>query len=285
MMNLDHKLTCKACLILFACIAQAQDMPAHAMPGEMPGDMPGEMAVTSEFTRDNALDVSRGVIGNRLGSHVLDRTNGQPLNLADLQGKPLVVSMIYTSCYHICPTTTQHLARVVRKARAVLGSDSFNVVSIGFDVHKDSPQMMQFFADRQSISDVNWYFLSTSSEVVDDLAASLGFLYFPTANGFDHLIQTTLIDATGTVYRQIYGIDFEIPLLIEPLKQLILGKPAAGMFETLGNRVKLFCTVYDPAQDKYKFDYSLFIGMFIGFLCVGVVGFQLIKEWRITLNT
>ena len=79
--------------------------------------------------------------------------------------------------------------------------------------------------------------------------------------------------------------DFDTPILVEPLKQLVFkGQAETNLFDTLANQVKLFCTVYDPALDKYRFDYSLFIGMFIGFLCVGLLGFQLIKEWRATLN-
>ena len=34
-------------------------------------------------------------------------------------GKPLVLSLLYTSCYHICPMTTRHLSKVVEKARAI----------------------------------------------------------------------------------------------------------------------------------------------------------------------
>ena len=144
--------------------------------------------------------------------------------------------------------------------------------------------MMQYFADQQRISEANWQFLSANEETIATLAEDLGFIYFPTANGFDHLIQTTLLDGSGRVHQQIYGMDFDAPIMVEPLKRLVLGKPAEGLIESISNQVKLFCTVYDPAQGKYRYDYSLFIGTFIGFLCVGLLGFQLIKEWRLTLG-
>ncbi len=238
-----------------------------------------------QFDRDSALAISQEVLGNKLSEYQLTKTNGSLVSLSEFGGKPLVISMIYTSCYHICPTTTKHLRRVVNKARAVLGTDSFNVLTIGFDTQKDTPDMMQFFADRQEISEANWYFLSADQQTIDELSSELGFIYFATANGFDHLIQATLIDGSGTIARQVYGIDFDTPLLVEPLKQMVFGeKPSMSFIESLTNQVKLFCTVYDPAQDKYKFDYSLFIGMFIGFLCVGLVGFHLVKEWQHTLS-
>jgi protein SCO1/2 len=146
--------------------------------------------------------------------------------------------------------------------------------------------MMQFFADRQGISDIGWHFLSADQDTIDTLAQTLGFIYFESPNGFDHLIQATILDSEGIVFRQVYGMNFDTPMLIEPLKQLVFKEaPDDSLFESLSNQVKLFCTVYDPAQDKYKFDYSLFIGMFIGFMCVGFVGYQLVREWRHTLSS
>ena len=57
-------------------------------------------------------------------------------SLAEYAGKPLIVSLIYTSCYHICPTTTQHIAAVVRKARKVLGAVGARVIDAGVAIPK-----------------------------------------------------------------------------------------------------------------------------------------------------
>ena len=138
--------------------------------------------------------------------------------MVDYAGKPLVVSLIYTSCYHICPTTTQHLATVVRKARDVLGDDSFSVVSVGFDAANDTADAMRVFARQQSVEIDGWEFLSTDADTIDALATDLGFQFFSTGSGFDHLIQSSVIDANGVVVRQVYGIRFDTPHLIEPLK-------------------------------------------------------------------
>jgi len=243
-----------------------------------------EHRANPQFDRETALDISQGALGNVPDNLTFTRVNREPVQLSTFLGKPLVISMIYTSCYHICPTTTQHLHKVVRKARAALGTDSFNVITVGFDVEKDSPDMMQFFADKQRIAEANWYFLSADQATIDSLAEATGFLYYPSPNGFDHLIQATLLDESGKVFRQIYGMDFETPLLIEPLKRLVFKDSGdLSLLDSVTNQVRLFCTVYDPSEDRYKFDYSLFIGMFIGFMCVGLLGFQLVREWRRTM--
>ena len=59
------------------------------------------------------------------------------------------------------------------------------------------------------------------------------------------------------MYRQIYGGVFEAPALVEPLKDLVYGRRSDwASLEGLINRVRLFCTLYDPRTGGYRFDYS-----------------------------
>ena len=174
---------------------------------------------------------------------------------------------------------------MVEKAREALGQDSFNVVSIGFDTFRDSPPMMEQFAREQKSDVQQWKFLSTDKVTIDRWVEDLGFLYFASPNGFDHLIQTSVIDKQGLLNAQVYGMNFETPLLIEPLKRLVFSSKDAGLVRQVTDKIRLFCTVYDPAADRYRFDYSIFIGTFIGVCCVLALGLQLLKEWRLTLRS
>lgn len=235
------------------------------------------------FERSEALAVSQAAIGRKLQSYSFVNTHGQPVNLDDYRGKPLVISLIYTSCYHICPATTAHLAKVVRKARTALGEQSFSVVTLGFDAPNDTPDAMRVFAAQQSVNLPDWAFLSGDQASIDALAENLGFQYFPTPSGFDHLIQSSIIDAQGNIFRQVYGIQFETPHLIEPLKVLVFGEDeSATLLDQITSRVRLFCTVYDPASDSYKFDYSIFVGLFIGLVLGGLFVYLLVREWSLT---
>lgn len=229
-----------------------------------------------------ALRISQAVLGKTPRDAVFTRAGAAGrVRLSDYRGKPLVVSLVYTSCHHICPTTTQHLAKIVRTARAALGTDSFRVVTIGFDTPQDTPAAMAQFARARRVDLPGWDFLSADAETIGQLTASLGFLYFNAPQGFDHLIQATVIDADGKIYRQVYGMNFDTPLLVEPLKELVFGTPRSASFlEGLGNRIKLFCTVYDPATDRYRFDYSIFLGGVIGLTSLGLAAFLLWQEWR-----
>jgi protein SCO1/2 len=140
---------------------------------------------------------------------------------------------------------------------------------------------MRSYAKKQGIDRAGWDFLATDPATIQTLTGDLGFLYEASSAGFDHLIQTSVLDADGVVSRQIYGMRFATPHLIEPLKALVFGENlSAPLLDRLSARIRLFCTVYDPASDSYMFDYSIFIGLFVGltmgFICV----YLLIREWR-----
>jgi len=155
------------------------------------------------------------------------------------------------------------------------------VVSIGFDTAVDSPERMREFAHGRGVDLSSWYFLSTDAETVRRLAKDTGFIFEPSPKGFDHLAQITLVDADGTIYQQVYGAQFEPPRLVEPLKELVFGSPRQAR-EASGwlNRVRLFCTLYDPASGRYRFDYSIFITIIVGILCLGGLAAFIVREWR-----
>jgi protein SCO1/2 len=234
------------------------------------------------FDNDKALEISQLAIDNLVGDHDFVNSSGESVSLQDFRGKPLVLSMIYTSCYHICPMTIQHLSKVVEKARKALGKDSFSVAVVGFDSRFDTPEAMKDYGFKQGIDVGGWSLLSIDHENVDALAKDVGFTYYPSSNGFDHVIQATIIDADGKVYRQVYGQLFDTPLLVDPLIELVLGhtRPAQSFLSNMGDKIKLFCTTYDPVTDGYYFDYSLFLGMLIGATIILFTGIVVIREIR-----
>ena len=237
----------------------------------------------AQFDEKQALKISQDAIGRTVGSHAFVDSAGNAVDLSDFTGKPLVISMIYTSCYHTCPLITENLRNAARAGRDALGEDSFSVVTIGFDTKIDKPERMRVYAKEHGIDLPDWRLLSTDAATIHRLADELGFIYFASPRGFDHLAQTTILDADGAVYRQVYGASFAAPSIVEPLKDLVFGR--ARDFTTIAgiaNRIRLFCTLYDPRDDRYYFDYSIFIGMIIGAISLTGVGVILTRNvWRL----
>ena len=62
------------------------------------------------FDEKAALKESQAAIGRALGEHRFTDSEGRPVRLADLRGKPLVVNFVYTGCFQACPVATAFLA-------------------------------------------------------------------------------------------------------------------------------------------------------------------------------
>lgn len=242
---------------------------------------PGIEAATAVLDEAEALRVSQAVLGKTLDSHVLLDTERRTVALDALRGKPLLINLVYTSCSHTCPLVLQTLQPAVERAEELLGEGSFNVATVGFDVRQDTPERMRAFAREQGIDLANWQFLSADQATVEALMQDVGFAAYPSAQGFDHLAQTTLIDQEGRIYRHVYGSTFEVPAIVEPLKELVLGRRSEwSSLDGILNRVRLFCTVYDPRSERYRFDYSVVIGIVIGVVALSGVAIVLVREWR-----
>ncbi len=238
------------------------------------------LAAPSPFDSEAAIAHSQDAIGRELGDLSFRNADNQPVSLSAFRGAPLVVNMVFTACAESCPIIVQTLYDAVEVAQDSLGAESFAVVTVGFDSDTDTPARMQAYAHSQGVDLPNWHFLSGDAESVQRLADTLGFLYYPSPRGFDHLAQTSVVDGTGRVYRQVYGAEFTAPALVEPLMALVYGDVEANLIDQVIDRVRLFCTFYDPASGRYRFDYSIFIGATIG--GISLLGFAvvLVRAWR-----
>jgi len=238
-------------------------------------------ALGADFDPKAALQASRSALGTEVRDiEFLDQHGGR-LRLRALRGHPVVISMIYTSCASICPTTTRQLAAAVEIARGALGADGFSVLSVGFDTAHDTPKALQAFAEERHIEDPRWYFVTATPAAIRRLAADTGFWYAPSGGMFEHLIQTTLLDARGRVVRQVYGNEFSPLTLLDPLKRLELGAPLGDApVLSLIERIRLLCTVYDVRLGRYRFDYSLALGVLIALSTALVVLVLVARAWR-----
>ena len=262
MQTLRFLLLCGAALLSDAALADGKLASRPLEPALAPN--------VPVLDQAKALELSQSVVNRPLGDFTLLDRNDKPVRLADYRGKPLLVSFIYTGCFEVCPTTTRNLQKAVVNTVAALGAERFNVVSIGFNQPFDSPSAMKAFATQNGIVFPNWEFLSPAPAIVGELTKAFGFSYAPTPAGFDHIVQVTLVDAEGKVYRQIYGETLGADQLVEPMKQLVTGAPVAqtGAVADLLDRVRILCSVYDPRTGEYRLSYALIfeIAGFLTFL-------------------
>lgn len=228
-----------------------------------------------------AYEKSEAAIGRQVGDYRLTDSSGQSFKLSQYRGRPVVVSLIYTSCSSVCPPTTQTLRSTVAEAQRSLGADRFAVITIGFDARNDTPTRMASFKNAQNVDLPNWRFASADSATIAALLQDLGFSYAGAAGGFDHVTQTTILDSDGKVYRHVYGEDFPLQVFIEPLKESIFGLVASSLsIQSLTDRIRFICTVYDANVGRYRTSYAVFIGIGVGALSLLLSGWVVASAWR-----
>lgn len=129
----------------------------------------------------------------------LTAQDGKTVSFESLRGRPMLVTMFYTSCDGVCPM----LAFSMRRMVAALPAEQrgrVRAVMVSFDPELDSPQALQDFAKLHQLSSSQWLLARAEEADVRELAAVLGIRYRQLPSGaFSHSAVITLLDADGVV--------------------------------------------------------------------------------------
>ena len=115
--------------------------------------------------------------------------HGKPLRLADLRGRPVVVTFLYTTCEDTCPLTAQQ----IRAALDDLGHD-VPVIAVSVDPANDTPRRARAFALEQSMHGRMRWALGDAGEL-ERIWRAYGIQ--PQTVDEEHTASTVLLDAEG----------------------------------------------------------------------------------------
>jgi protein SCO1/2 len=154
----------------------------------------------------------------------LTTQDDRPLKLADLRGKVVLVSFIFTTCNGSCPATTARLGAVAAelKRQRLLENDQVRLVSITLDPKRDTPKALRRYRKLYDIHGDHWSFLTGPVADVDRVKAAWGMWAKPAKDGqLDHPSRVFLLDAQGRV-REIYSLEFlKTAWVLEDVRDLV----------------------------------------------------------------
>ena len=132
-----------------------------------------------------------------------------PVALADLRGKVVAVTFIYTECPDICPMLTQKMVEVQDELGADFGK-KIVFVSISLDPEHDTPEVLKDYAEFWGAKPEGWSFLTGSLDAVRDVTRRYGVFFSKKEDGsVEHSQLTTLVDADGQMRVQYLGARFD----------------------------------------------------------------------------
>lgn len=102
--------------------------------------------------------------------------NGRDMELKELQGKVIVMVMIYTSCKSACPRLVADMRNIEQRlAESAAGHVKFVLVSI--DPQVDTPEHLKAFAIENKMDGEQWLFLRSTEDATREFAAVLAVNY------------------------------------------------------------------------------------------------------------
>jgi protein SCO1 len=135
--------------------------------------------------------------------------DGAPVSLADLRGKVVAVTFIFTRCTATCPVLTPMMSFVQDR----LGSDfgaKIAFISITVDPERDTPEVLKEYAQAFGADLAGWSFLSGDPAAIREVTRRYGVYASRSESGdVDHTFLTSIVDPRGILRVQYLGVRFD----------------------------------------------------------------------------
>ncbi len=168
------------------------------------------------FTRVDAADAAPPLHVPQPGEEVPDfplvNQNGETIRLSQFQGRPLLLTFIYTRCPFpdYCLRMSHNFAQVMQRLQkdpAVFAKSQ--LLSISIDPENDKPSVLRSYGEsyvgRIDPSFKHWQFASGSPEQVRKAADFFGLAYNTKDKQIVHNLSTVLVGKDGKVLKVYSG--------------------------------------------------------------------------------
>jgi protein SCO1 len=127
---------------------------------------------------------------------------GKPVQLDLYAGRPVLVTMFYGSCPHVCPMLISTMQRFELELPEA-NRQRLRVLMVSLDPQRDTPAKLTEVAERHRADLARWTFARADARDVRRLAAALNIQYRQLPDGeFNHSTVITLLDPQGRIVKQ-----------------------------------------------------------------------------------
>lgn len=148
----------------------------------------------------------------------LTTADGKVRSLDDLRGRPVLITMFYSSCQGTCPL----LAFAMRRMTAALSEaerQRLQLVMISFDPARDSPRALAEFGKLNKLEPPRWWLARAPDSTLREIAAVLGIRYREASSGvFSHSAVITLLDVEGRIVQRTSKLDALDPEFMQAVR-------------------------------------------------------------------
>ena len=133
--------------------------------------------------------------------------NAETTQLSFLNGKPTIMTMIYTHCEYSCPVIVKEMKDLYSKIPQDYTTD-VNFLFVSIDPIHDKPDTLKRFMKEEELNPEHWTMLSGTESNIRELAAVLGFKYKKSSlMDYAHSNLITLLNEKGEIVEQLEGFE------------------------------------------------------------------------------
>ena len=123
---------------------------------------------------------------------------GEITGLDRYKGQPVLVTMFYTSCPHVCPLLISTIKLTESKLSAEERAD-LRVLTISIDPERDTPEKLREMLERHSVDTSRWSMTRSQPGDLRTIAGVFSVRYKQLPDGeFNHTTRIVLLDRDGT---------------------------------------------------------------------------------------
>ena len=143
------------------------------------------------------------------------------LKLAELKGKPQVITMFFARCELACPVLIHDMKRIEAALPSEL-RDKVGFVLVSFDSERDTPAVLRGYRERHELNAATWTLLQGKPDDVLELGALLGIKFKKDLQGqFAHSNVITVLNPAGEIVYQLNGLNLDVMPAISAIKKTL----------------------------------------------------------------
>mgnify|MGYP000898199209 CR=1 FL=1 len=147
------------------------------------------------------------VIKESLPDFTLTDLDGEPRAFSDSDGKVRLVYFFFATCPDVCPLTTRDMVDVQNalKERGLFGS-KVEFFWISVDPYRDTPEVLERYADAYKADRSGWHFLRGEAAEVAEIGKYFDLTVInPSPDQIVHANVIALVDQKGRLRKYISG--------------------------------------------------------------------------------
>ncbi|MFT5139953.1 MAG: protein SCO1/2 [Lysobacterales bacterium] len=148
----------------------------------------------------------------------LEDQSGKFTSLDLYQGSPVLITMFYASCPHVCPMLISTI-KLMEYSLTAEERAKLRVLTISIDPDGDTPEALLETMTRHAVNDSRWTMTRPLNKDLRSIAAVLGIKYKKLPDGqFNHTTRVILLDQSGVILAKTDQIGRFDPAFLQSIK-------------------------------------------------------------------